>query len=179
MSNAIDWAEENLGLTALRDECDTEQDVLDDLASRLDNATDEKRVIGDKIKDRETQLLIEERGKHPDQSQAWLDRHMVEAKYKDPELVVLRQDYQAASSTLSGLEYDWDVQKSKVRILANRQVQLGGYLNFLAAAKVGEIASALVQALPPLISAAAQTLKTQQTQSENNSDPEPSGHTAG
>lgn len=164
MSNAIDWAEENLGLTALKDECDTEQSVLDDLASRLDKATDDKRVFGDKIKDRETQLLIEERGKHPDQSQAWLDRHMVEAKYKDSELVVLRQELQAASSIVSGLEYDWEVQKSKVRILSNRLIQQSGYLNFLAAAKMGEIATAFLSALPPIISAAATTLKTQQTQ---------------
>jgi hypothetical protein len=178
VSNAIDWVEENLGLTALEKECDTEQDVLDDLASRLDNATDEKRTLGDKIKDRETQLLIEERGKHPDQSQAWLDRHMIEAKYKDPELIVLRADHQAASSILSGLEYDWEVQKSKVRKLSNRMIQNGGYLNFLAAAKLGEIATALVQVAPSLISAAAQTLKTQSV-TETQGDSKPTGNAAG
>jgi len=179
VSNPIEWAEENVGLKATWDETQVEQGVLDDLASRLDNATDEKRTLGDKIKIRETDLLIEERGKHPDQSQAWLDRHMIEAKHLDPELVVLRADHQAASSTLSGLDYDWEVQKSKMRILQSRMIQQGGYMNFLAASKIGSVLTWGVGQLPPIISAAAQTLKNTQTQSETQGDPEPTGNTAG
>ncbi len=170
MSDPIKWAEENVGLQATWDETQVEQGVLDDLASRLDNATDEKRTLGDRMKDRETQLLIEERGKHPDQSQAWLDRHMIEAKYKDPELIVLRADHQAASSTLSGLEYDWEVQKSKMRILQTRMIQQGGYMNFLAASKIGSVLTWSVGQLPPIVSAAMQTLNNAKTQLETQGD---------
>lgn len=177
--SAIDWAEESLGLTKTWEESQIEHGVLDDLASHLDNASDSKRVIGDKIKDREGELLIEERGKHADQSATWLDKHMATAKYKDPNLVILRQEYQAASSTLSGLEYDWEVQKRKLSLLEARMVRDGGYLNFLAAAKVGEVASALAQLAPKIVTAAAQTLKTTQTQQETQGDGQSSGNTAG
>lgn len=169
MSNAIDWAEDTLGLSALQTECDTEQGVLDDLASHLDNASDEKRTLADKIEDRKTELLIEARGKHPDESQAWMDRHMRVVTHNDPELIAYRKDYQAASSTLSGLEYDWEVQKSKLRILEKKMVQNGGFLNFLAAAKIGEISSSLEE----IITAATrtlQTLQTTRTQSETQGD---------
>lgn len=138
MTNAVDWAESSLGLSQLWKEIQTAQSNLDDLATHLDKAQDDKRMLAEAVTDREADLYLEERAKHAEQSATWLDKHMVAQKRKDPKLITLRRDYIAAQSTLSGLEYDWEVQKSQVKILTARMVQLGGYLNFLAAAKQAE-----------------------------------------
>lgn len=168
--SAIDWAEETLRLTATLEESKVEHDVLDDLASHLDNASDTKRTLADKIEERKTELLIEARGKHPEESQAWMDRHMRMVMHNDPEMIAYKKDHQAASSILSGLEYDWKVQERKLSLIEARMIRDGGYLNFLAAAKFGEIATAVAKIAPQIVSATAQTLKAMKTLQETQGD---------
>lgn len=136
--SAVEYAEQTLKVHALWDEAQKAQADLDNLASELDKAQDQKRALAEKILDRETELLEEEQGKHEKQSATWLKEHMVVQKRKDPVLKDLREKHFAEASTLSGLEYDWDVKKTQCRLLEARLLQMGGYLNFLAAAKQAE-----------------------------------------
>lgn len=139
MSNAVEWAEKNLGVNSVYAEALLLQEQLDDLANHLDKAQDVIREVNERIANRETDLYLHERSTHADQSATWLKEHVKHAERKDDTLTALRAELIAAQSNKSGFDYDWEVLRSQLRILEARMIQMGGYLNFLAVAKQAEL----------------------------------------
>lgn len=138
VSKALQYAETNLGVHACYQAAKDAHEALDDILNALDKAQDNRRILVDDIADREAELLIEERGKHPDQSATWLDQHMKQVKRKDEKLRDLRSMMNEAQARISGLEYDVDIQKHRIKIETARMEELGGYLHYLAAIKQAE-----------------------------------------
>lgn len=134
-SNPVTYAEQELGVHKVYEDALAAQVELDALAASLDEANDSRRYLLDMIADREVELLDDERAKHASQSATWLKEHMKSAERKDAKLTELRGKMMEIDSTRQGLDYDYEVCKSKLRLLEARMNQLGGYLNYLAAVK--------------------------------------------
>jgi hypothetical protein len=146
---ALDYAENTLGVHKVYKEAEALTKQLDERVTELDAAIDARRTLDDRIEDRLMDLLIDERGKHPDHSEAAFTRHLKEVQHKDETLRKLRVDRNAAAGEASGLELDVDYIKYQLRVKVGRMEELGGYFNFLAACKNAEP--------PPVQYATAQT----------------------
>lgn len=138
MGNPVTYAEVNLGVHGCYDAANAAHSQLNEIVSDLDKAQDRKRILTDQVTDREMDLLIAERGKHSDMSEAGLERHMKTVKHKDTMLTELRKQLNQTLAQISGLEYDADIEKQRIKIESARMEELGGYLKYLAAAKEAE-----------------------------------------
>lgn len=134
MSTPVEYAETDLGVHSVYQQALDAQADLDDITTRLDKAQDERRSVVEQIADREAALYGEKHAAHATESATWLKEHMSRFKREDPALKALRAILLDAQSKVGGLEYDLDVRKSQIKILSARMEQLGGYLNYLAAA---------------------------------------------
>lgn len=141
MPNPVTYAEETLGVHKVYDEAQKCLADLDSSTSELDAAMDRKRELVAQINAREADVWHEERSRHSDYSQTALDKHVKQQKAQDEALKKLSTDLRSAESEISGIEYDIDVTKYTLRTLNARMEQLGGYFNFLAAAKNAEVVS--------------------------------------
>lgn len=136
---ALAYAEDQLGVHNVFDEAQGVQMDLDEALSALDKAQDERRDLDHKIDDREMDILILERGKHADHSEAALSRHLKEVYFKDETLKRLKMERNAKAGECTGLELDISYLKARVTILSARMTELGGYFNYLAVTKLATI----------------------------------------
>ena len=135
MSKAISYAENKLGVHAVYEECIALEGELDSLLGRFDSAVDMRKELDEQIEDREMELLIAERGKAADISQAAMDRRLKEVQHKDQLLRDLKAQRRQKAAEASGLELDIDLTKVRLRVRAARLEELAGYFNYLAAVK--------------------------------------------
>lgn len=138
MNAALDYAENRLGVHTVYEEAQESLAKLDETLTQLDSAIDKRRTLDDRIADREMDLLIEERGKHPDHSEAAFARHLKEVQHKDTTLRQLKADRNAAAGEVSGLELDVKFIENRLKVETGRLNELGGYFQFLAAVKNAE-----------------------------------------
>jgi len=132
---ALDYAENQLGVTRVYEEAIDKRNELDDLMTDLGNARDKKRSLEAKIQDREFEIMGDERSKHPEMSAAAMDKHLKLAYHGDESLQQLREEHIAVVNELDGLDLDRTMLDVDIRIAVSRLNELGGYLNFLAAIK--------------------------------------------
>jgi hypothetical protein len=135
---AIDYAQIQLGVHTVFDEANTLDALLNDHLTALDKAQDERRNLDLAIEDREMDLLIEERGKHADMSEAAMDRHLRMVRHGDADLKKLKLQRNAKAGECSGIELDIEYTKSRLRTMTARMTELGGYFQYLAACKLAE-----------------------------------------
>lgn len=135
---ALAYAEVQLGVHKVYDEALQAASELDERLGDLDKAQDLRRALDQEIENLEMDLLIEERGKHPDHSEAAFARHLKEVHHKHDGLKMLKYKRNAAAGECAGAELDIDFIKSRIRIATARMEQLGGYLHYLAAVKQAE-----------------------------------------
>lgn len=135
MNPALDYAESFLGVHRVQEEADTLLIELDALMTELDATIDKRRELDERLSNAEMDLLIEERGKHPDHSEAAFSRHLKEVTHKNESLRRLRQDRNAKSGIVTGLELDIDHVKWRLKVKIARMEELGGYFQYLAAVK--------------------------------------------
>lgn len=139
MNPALEYAENNLGVHKVQTEADALLESLDNSITALDAAQDVRRKADDQISNREMDLLIEERGKHPDHSEAAFGRHLKEVYYKDVTLKELRSKRTTAQMEVSGLELDIEVIKYRLKVKVARMNELCGYFNYLAVVKYASL----------------------------------------
>jgi len=137
---ALDYAEHILGLHTVYNEAENLGAQLDTRLTELDQAQDAKRDLELRITDREMEIFFNERSQHTDKSATALDQHVKLERHRDPELTTLRMKLNGAKSDVSGLEYDVDSIKHRLRTAQARMEQMGGFFNYLAAVKSAEIA---------------------------------------
>lgn len=159
---ALAYAEGTLGVHEVYEEALALNSELDQLLNNKDTALDEKRTIDDQYVDREMEILIEERGKHPDHSQAAMDRHLKEVFHNDEDLKRLRLLKNAKAAEVSGIDLDIEYNKARRAVAVARMNELAGYFQYLAASKYGEIETRRNQQTQPTL----QTQPTQPTQPE-------------
>ncbi len=139
MNPALKYAEDVLGVHRVYDEANALNDKLDATLNLLDKAIDERRNMDTEIADYEMDILIAERGKHPDHSEAAFARHLKEVHHKDEQLKRMRHFRNAKSGEVSGHELDIEYLKSQLKVKVARMEVLGGYLRFLAVIKEAEL----------------------------------------
>jgi len=132
---ALQYAENNLGVHEVWQEAKTLLGQMEQAVSQVDKARSEKRRLEDRILDEEARLLIEERSKHPDQSEAAFKSQYSARKRIDPQLLQLRADLNDVSDKLDTFQSQVEVLKYDLRIKTARLDELGGYLQYLAAIK--------------------------------------------
>lgn len=138
MNRALEYAEGHLGVHRVHGEAESLLAEMDEALSALDSAIDARRTLDDQIEDRQMTLLIEERGKAADISQAAMDRRLKELYHKDEMLRRLRMERNAKAGEASGLELDIEHMKYRLKVKVARMQELGGYFQYLAAVKNAE-----------------------------------------
>lgn len=138
MNRALEYAENYLGVNKVLEEADWLLNELNSQMDALDSKQDVRRDLDEKISDYEMDILIAERGKHPDHSEAAMSRHLKEIYHKDLKLRRLRQDRNATAGEASGLELDIEYTKYRLKVKVARMEELGGYFQYLAAVKNAE-----------------------------------------
>lgn len=146
MNRALDYAENTLGVHQVHNEANELLEKLDESLDALDQAQDARRALDEQIDDRQMDLLIAERGKHADMSQAGMDRHLKEVYHKDETLRRLKQDRNSKAGEASGLELDIEFIKARLKVKVGRMEELGGYFQYLAAVKNAEASAPPAQA---------------------------------
>lgn len=134
-AKALGYAENVLGVHSVYTGAVEARDKLDVLTSELSTLHDRKRMLTDRMTDREMEIASDERGKHPDMSQASMDKHMKVAVNSDPAVRALRDELRSVNDDIDGLEYDVRMVEHDIKIAVARMTELGGYLNYLAAVK--------------------------------------------
>lgn len=135
MNPALDYAENSLGVHEVYKEAEKLTCDLNDSLNALDEAQDEKRRLDELISNMEMDILIDERGKHADMSQAGMDRHLKEVYHKNQSLKRLRMDSNAKAGEAAGHSLDIEYIKYQLKVKVARMEELSGYFNYLAAVK--------------------------------------------
>lgn len=135
MNKGLEYAEQNLGVHSVYEAVKTDRDELDKIFSDLSTKKDSKREVESLISDRELEITSDERGKHPDMSQAEMGRHLKLAFGQDDSLKTLHKQIRELTNDIEGLEYDRSIKEVDIKIGVARLSELGGYLVYLAALK--------------------------------------------
>jgi hypothetical protein len=131
---------EQLGVHQVYNDAQLKRSELDKVFDELATLRDKKREDETLLTDREMELLAEERGKHPDHSQAAMDRHLKVVHWSDEQCRALRGQLAQVSGEIDGLQYDRDMLETDIKIAVARLHELGGFLTFMAAIKEAETA---------------------------------------
>lgn len=138
-AKSLAYAENELGVHEVFEEAEKARAKLDATYSELSEKRDYRRELEAKLDDLMMIVAEDERGKHPDMSQAQMDKHVKIAYSKSVPIVDTRNMLRQLTNDIEGLEYDESYLKHKTSILTARMTQLGGYLNFLAVIKYGDL----------------------------------------
>lgn len=136
---AIEYAESFLNVNEVFIVAQSKREELDTCLTNLSDSRDKKRAIEDLLTDCEMNIIADERGKHPDMSEAAMTRHLKLVYYKNDTHAELRRRIASAASELDGYEMDKIMLETDIKILIARMNELGGYLQYLATIKQAEI----------------------------------------
>jgi hypothetical protein len=136
-AKALEYAEDQLGVHRVFD-ITTELAVeLDTKLGELDKAQDAKRLLADEYADREVELISEMRGVHSSMSDTRFKSEFKRWEWTDEKLREIRSRQATVLADIQGLEYDLEVVRTRIKVGTARMVELGGYLQYLAAVKLG------------------------------------------
>lgn len=135
MDKALEYAERTLGVHTVHEEALAARQQLDDTLTKLAEVRDRQRDIELKVSDREMEVTIDQRGKHPDMAVTRWDKHIKESFRDDDDLRALREQLYAVRSDIEGYEFDVKIHETTIRIATARMTELGGYLIYLAEVK--------------------------------------------
>jgi hypothetical protein len=133
---AIDYAEEELGVHRVHETALTARANLDRILTSLSEARDARRDLESRIQDREMEVSSDERGKHPEMSDAAMGRHLKVVYNQDDNLRELREQLNKVIGDIEGFDYDRAIEESDIKIAVGRMNELGGYFAYLAAIKL-------------------------------------------
>jgi hypothetical protein len=140
--NPVAYAEDTLGVHEILEGVIAAREKLDkEILTTWANTRDAKRKAESDLEDREMELVISERGKHPDISETAFRGHLKEVLFKDTEWRRIRDHIRGLADDIDGAEVDRKLTERDIEIGCARMIELGGYLNYLAAAKNASIAN--------------------------------------
>lgn len=132
-SDARKYAEDKLGVHAVWEELNAEIAKMDDALTRLDKAQDDRRKLEDDYDDREVELTGEMRGIHPNMTDTRFKSEWKGWERSDSRLREIRQELNNVKSIIQGEEIELDLCRTRIKVGSARLIELGGYLNYLAA----------------------------------------------
>lgn len=136
----MDYAEKELGVNEVYAEAQRLSKALEDAQATLLEARGNKRSIEAEQYNREMDLVLDESEHHPEMSVAAMERHMKKVLFRDTRLKDLRDSHVAVVGEIEGLESEVRKIESDIKIVTSRMVELGGYLQYLAAIKQHQMA---------------------------------------
>lgn len=131
---SLDYAE-SLGLNSVYEDAKTARNALDEVLTAVAESRDKKRALEAAKLDREMELAEEEAGRHPDMSNAAMERHLKVRYHKDEYLRELRGKLAGVIDDLDGLDLDRTMAETDIKIAVGRLNELGGYFQFMAVVK--------------------------------------------
>lgn len=134
-AKAVTYAEDTLGVHVVYERAQELQAELGSVGKWLVDARVNKRNLETKLSDIEMEVAITERGKHPDMSQAAMDKHLKAHNYANAEWKSTRNAILEVTNTIDALEFEKHSIDSDLRLATSRLNELGGYLQYLAAVK--------------------------------------------
>jgi len=132
---AIEYAEQNLQFNAIWLEATQKEQELESVLDGIIRFTGARRILEDKITNREFEVVSEQRALNPGMSQTAFDKHVKRAIWIDPALKSLRDELTNITAHLTYLESQRHILDSALRIRTARMTALGGYMTYLAAVK--------------------------------------------
>ena len=136
MANAVTYAEDRLGVHDILKGTIEARGHLDKALTVLSEARDARRRAEQDKEDIEIELAIAERGKHADMSQAQMDKHLKQVWFQNEMWRNLRDQIRELSDKIDGADLDRKILERDIEMGCARMVELGGYLQYLAAAKL-------------------------------------------
>lgn len=124
-----------MGVHTVYENAVAKRNELDGILTSLSTARDSRRDIELKLTDREMEITIDQRSKHPDMPVTRWDKHIKESFRDDDEMRALREQNFKVVGDIEGLEFDKQICEVDIKIALSRMNELGGYLSYLAAVK--------------------------------------------
>lgn len=147
-AKGLKYAEESLGVHAVYEDLVAARARLEESLKRLTYARDLKRGHQAVMAEAEMQLISDERGKHPEHSQAALDRHVKILLATDDGMKEHARQQRTFDNMVDSADSDVEIAKADIRIGAARLDELGGYFQYLAALKTSKPAEPAKSAEP-------------------------------
>lgn len=126
-------AENHLGIQAVYDAAQNARTSLDETLNLLADAKDRRRNLEGDIADHETLVIQSVWAANPELAQVRLDKLVKNEINQASSLRELRQQLNAVTSEIEGLEYDRTMTETDIKISVARMTELNGYLTFLSA----------------------------------------------
>jgi hypothetical protein len=142
MTNAVTYAEVELGVHEAYNEALRTLNESRVYGDTIVNYRDKIREIEARIAYREVQIMDDEWTKHPEMAVTRMDKHVKAAQLKDEELQELHSSLRTIKRMLDESELAKAGFEGMVRIESARMIELGGYLQYLAAAKTAQLVRA-------------------------------------
>lgn len=139
--NPVEYAEKALQVHKVYEEAVAAEAELQTIHNELAQCKIKENSLQQNISDREMDLLSEERGKHPEMSQAGMERHLKLVLHVDTAYREMIRELMEVHDTQTAQNANRSITESKVRVLTARMTELGGYLHYLAAAKESQTAN--------------------------------------
>jgi len=131
---ALNYAE-SLGLNEVYEAANRAHDRLAAAQRDATTARQNKRLIEERMQEREMDLIIDESAKHPGMSVAAMERHLKVVIHTDEQMRDMKVEARAQASELDLAESTVRSSEAEVRIAVARMTELGGYFTYLAAVK--------------------------------------------
>lgn len=142
MTNAVTYAEVELGVHEAYNEALRALNEARIYGDTIVNYRDKIRELESRIAYREVQIVDDEWSKHPEMAVTRMDKHVKAVQLKDHELLELHTDLRNVKRLLDENELVKANADALVRVESARMIELGGYLQYLAAAKTAQLVRA-------------------------------------
>lgn len=135
----VAYAEEELGVHRSYERAKAARETLRLIQANINNARDEKRKLDVDLEDIEQMILVSVVEDDPGASQAAISRKF-KATFQEHDVARrVRDEIANIESRLRVLEADRSASEADIRIETSRMTELGGYLQYLAAAKLAQV----------------------------------------
>lgn len=139
MANPVTYAETVLGVHEVFKYAEVLHDELVNRQLELEEAQKLKRQMADGVEQAEIALIIQKRGENSELSQTAFEKRIKEWMFQDK---IVQQTRRHLSDSTSKVEYQEHLVRAvelKLKIQIARMNELGGYLQYLAAAKLATL----------------------------------------
>ena len=130
---------ESLGLNTVYEGAVSSRTALEDKYMTLNNLRNRRRTVEAFRLDCEMVVIESERSKHPEMSQAQMDKHLKVAFSNHSDIREANEELMMLAGQIELTEHEVELLKTDIKIATSRLEELGGYLQFMAVLKQSEV----------------------------------------
>jgi hypothetical protein len=135
---SIEYAEKTLGVNSVYESANLSREALSLVMGQVVDLRRSKREYEALLSDLEFDILTKETGENASMSQAALDRHMKMVYSSDTAHRELRKKIREIAGSIDAADAKKVVLEADIRVFGSRLVELGGYMQYLAAVKIAQ-----------------------------------------